>query len=399
MICYIGNLNENRPMNPLDNLKRQKVFIFDNIIVAIFLSFGISFIVSALTDFFEDDSCVFLISGLCFLLLVVIMKIFNFYSLRKHQICTEALLVVDDQARLGRVYRYYFNEIFVSTLISICHENNDFKECWNKNFKKGAGTKCKSKYVSQDYVSIKKIIDEEACKYYKDTEICKLVNELTEYIFIEWLSRKLELYYGDNTKNITVLHRDDIADYLLKNRVLDLMSKPFEDREKFHSKINDKDSTGNIYALVGDDNIYYNKLELKLPPKTKLKKEGEETLILSGKYFKIKFYSSFKGFNADIPYDFHRFYISTPNMMFYSNSLRLEISLKPFYFLLSSNWDNLLWIDSVCDSFLHDFSYKTFIEDIGFDKSITNLMLYDRYLKNTLRSESKINCNNEENHQ
>ena len=40
------------------------------------------------------------------------------------------------------------------------------------------------------------------------------------------------------------------------------------------------------------------------------------------------------------------------------------------------------------------------MEDIGFDKSITNLMLYDRYLKNTLRSESeKNNCNNEENHQ
>ena len=239
-------------MNPLDNLKRQKVFIFDNIVVAIFLSFGISFIVSALNYFFEDSSFVFFISGLCFLLLVVIMKIFNFYSLRKHQIRTEALLVVDDQARLGRVYRYYFNEIFVSTLISICHENNDFKECWNKNFKKGTGAKCKSKYVSQDYVSIKKITDEEARKYYKDAEICKLVNELTEYIFIEWLSRKLEMYYGDNTKNITVLHRNDIADYLLKNRVLDLMSKPFEDREKFHSKINDKDSTSNIYTLAGE---------------------------------------------------------------------------------------------------------------------------------------------------
>lgn len=47
-------------MNPLDNLKRQKVFIFDNIVVAIFLSFGISFIVSALNYFFEDSSFVFL---------------------------------------------------------------------------------------------------------------------------------------------------------------------------------------------------------------------------------------------------------------------------------------------------------------------------------------------------
>ena len=40
-------------MNPLDNLKRQKVFIFDNIVVAIFLSFGISFIVSALNYFLK----------------------------------------------------------------------------------------------------------------------------------------------------------------------------------------------------------------------------------------------------------------------------------------------------------------------------------------------------------
>ena len=66
--------------------------------------------------------------------------------------------------------------------------------------------------------------------------------------------------------------------------------------------------------------------------------------------------------------------------------------MKPFFFLLSPNWKNLLWIDSVCESFLHDFSYKTFMDDIGFNKSITNLMLYDRYLrKNTEETENKSN--------
>lgn len=378
-------------MKPLDYLKKQKIFIFDNIIVAIFLSFGISFIVSALAEFFKGNYLVFFISGLFCILFVLLIKIFNFYALRKHQICTEALLVVDDKARLGKVYRYYFNEKFIEILISVCRENKTFKECWEKAFKKEYTNN--SKYVSQDYVLIKKITDDEARKYFKEKKICKFINELTEYIFIEWLSDKLEIYFGDNTKNITVLNRSNIADYLLDNRVLDLISKPFEDREKFLSKIKDKeDNIDDIYTLLGDDDVEFNKFELKLPPKTILKKEGKETLIISGKYFNLKLHSSFKGFNANIPYDFHRFYVSTPNMIFYSISLRLEISLKPFFFLLSPNWKNLLWIDSVCESFLHDFSYKTFMDDIGFNKSITNLMLYDRYLrKNTEETENKSN--------
>lgn len=181
------------------------------------------------------------------------------------------------------------------------------------------------------------------------------------------------------------MNRSDIADYLLDNRVLDLISKPFEDREKFLSEIKDKDNIDDIYTLLGDDNVEFNKFELKLPPKTILKKEGKEVLIISGKYFKLKLHSSFRGFNANIPPDFHRFYVSTPNMFFYSISLKLEISLKPSFFLLSPNWKNFLWIDSVCESFSHDFSYETFMDDIGFNKSITNLMLYNRYLKRDIQ--------------
>ncbi len=262
-------------MKPLDYLKKQKIFIFDNIIVAIFLSFGISFIVSALAEFFKGKYLVFFISGLFCILFVLLIKIFNFYTLRKHQICTEALLVVDDKARLGKVYRYYFNEKFIEILISVCRENKTFKECWEKAFKKEYTNN--SKYVSQDYVLIKKITDDEARKYFKEEKICKFINELTEYIFIEWLSDKLEMYFGDNTKNITVLNRSNIADYLLDNRVLDLISKPFEDREKFLSKIKDKeDNIDDIYTLLGDDDVEFNKFELKLPPKTILKKEGKE---------------------------------------------------------------------------------------------------------------------------
>lgn len=133
---------------------------------------------------------------------------------------------------------------------------------------------------------------------------------------------------------------------------------------------------------------------MKLPPKTKLYKEGKDTLIISGKYFKIKFHSSFRGFNANVPSDFHRFYVAIPNMNFYDISLKLEISLKPLFFLFSSNWRNLLWIDMICEAFLHDFSYRTFIDDIGFNQSITNLMLYDRYIRQMARTTESKKDNN-----
>ena len=44
----------------------------------------------------------------------------------------------------------------------------------------------------------------------------------------------------------------------------------------------------------------------------------------------------------------------------------------------------------ICEAFLHDFSYRTFINDIGFNQSITNLMLYDRYIRQMAKAtESK----------
>lgn len=376
-------------MRPLDVLKKQKIIILDNVVIVIVLSFGISFIVDALTSMIENKSIMFLCLGLFCILFVIIIKILKFYTSRKHQICTNSLFIVDNKAQLGHVPRYFFNEEFVRILISICNENKTFKECWKKSFAK-ENHEPKEKYVSHDFVYIGKVSEEEIAKYFKDEKICKFVNELTEYVFIDWLSRKLESYFGNNIKNIAVLHRNDVADYVLDNRVLDIISRPFDEREKFLGKDMDANPTAEIYTLVGEDNVEFNKFELKLPPKTRLYKEGKDTLIISGKYFKIKFHSSFRGFNADIPGDFHRFYVSTPNMNFYDISLNMEISLKPFFFLFSSNWQNLLWIDMICEAFLHDFSYRTFINDIGFNQSITNLMLYDRYIRQMAKAtESK----------
>lgn len=141
-------------MRPLDHLKGKKIFIFNNIIIVIFLSFGISFTANALAEFFKGNPLVFFISGLFCISFVILIKMFNFYTLRKHQICTEALLVVDNKARLGKVHRYYFNTKFVDILVSICKENKAFKECWKKAFKKERTSN--NKYVSNDYVPIKK---------------------------------------------------------------------------------------------------------------------------------------------------------------------------------------------------------------------------------------------------
>ena len=47
-----------------------------------------------------------------------------------------------------------------------------FKECWEKAFKKEYTNN--SKYVSQDYVLIKKITDDEARKYFKEEKYVSL---------------------------------------------------------------------------------------------------------------------------------------------------------------------------------------------------------------------------------
>ena len=114
-------------MRPLDVLKKQKIIILDNVVIVIVLSFGISFIVDALTSMIENKSIMFLCLGLFCILFVIIIKILKFYTSRKHQICTNSLFIVDNKAQLGHVPRYFFNEEFVRILISICNENKTFK--------------------------------------------------------------------------------------------------------------------------------------------------------------------------------------------------------------------------------------------------------------------------------
>lgn len=233
-------------MKPLNNLKKQKITIWDNIIMVILLSFGISFIVDALTSMIENTSVMFLCLGLFCILFVIIIKILKFYTSRKHRIYTNSLFIVDNKAQLGHVPRYFFNEEFVRILVSICNENKTFKECWKKSFAK-EDNEPKEKYVSHDFVYIGKVSEEEIAKYFKDEKICKFVNELTEYVFIDWLSGKLESYFDDNTKNIAVLHRNDVADYVLDNRVLDIISRPFDEREKFIGNDIDANPPADIY--------------------------------------------------------------------------------------------------------------------------------------------------------
>ena len=94
-------------MKPLNNLKKQKITIWDNIIMVILLSFGISFIVDALTSMIENTSVMFLSLGLFCILFVIIIKILKFYTSRKHQIYTNSLFIVDNKAQLGHVPRYF----------------------------------------------------------------------------------------------------------------------------------------------------------------------------------------------------------------------------------------------------------------------------------------------------
>ena len=217
-------------------------------------------------------------------------------------------------------------------------------------------------------------IDESEMK--KDTKGFPLVTEAIEYIFLDWLSKKLETYFDDDIrKNLLVLNRNNIPQILLDNRIIDIISKPYEEREQFVDEIDGK-TDEDIYFMNSKSGVIFSKFELILPPKSVMEKR-DNSLIIKNRNFNISMSSSFTGINAVTPHKFEKTYLGKDPFTIntYKVNIKLEVNLNPLFFLFWRDWKYLRWIDIIADEFTYFFSFDEFVEKIGYNQTLTNLLV------------------------
>lgn len=344
-------------MKPLHIIQEKKLDLYKNLLLVVLLSAGISLCANYLSTRYTA-SIILLACGIICILLVMIAYIISFYNSKSYVIETDCFFVTGKDGFLIPIDRYWLSEEMNRDLRSVFSENKTFMNLWTNAFMVHTDSEGKRKHIS----------------ILNNKEIVGFVGELVEYIFIEWLSLQQSSYFnGFNDNDLEILTREKISKYLLQNRILEMISKPYNEREQFADR-NHKTSPdrGRICSIYSGGTIYHH-FDLQLPKKSSLYKENGQ-LIIKNRNYTLKFTHNFEGFNANLPHKFHELYLKQNfrDIKVYEFSPKLEIKLNPFFFLFWKDWKYMKWIDVISEKYSNYFSFKEFVNRIGYEVALTN---------------------------
>jgi hypothetical protein len=369
-------------MKPLNIIEEQKKDLYKSFILVAILSVGLALIVNALSNCFKDYNLYIFLGGLLLVLIVVADIIYRFYKRKSFVLQTESILVLDKKGDVIHIPFFRFHNDMEEALNSVFTENKALRKIWDQSFceesdkEKVENTNKDEKEVSKGkpIIRIVKIDDSEMNR---NTKGFPLVNEATEFLFLDWLSKKLEAYFQDDEikKSLLVLNRKNIPQILLENRIIDIISKPYEEREQFVDVV-DENTKEDVYFMNSKNGVFFQKFELILPRKSSMKMK-ENTLLIQNRNFDIALLTEFSGVNAVLPHLFEKAYLGKDfsNTNVYKISIKLEVNLNPFFFLFWKDWKYLRWIDIIADEFENYFSFDRFVENIGYNQTVTNLVV------------------------
>lgn len=337
-------------MRPITNVKIQKKDLVKNFFLVTILSTGVSLIANALTK--ESSLLIALIPGIACVLYVAICYVKEYLGCSSYEVNIESVISVDNDKNVIPIDRFRFSEDLHRAVVSVLSENKAYRTLWECAFVWNTKEEQKGK---------------------------SFVKEFMDFLFVDWISLELNSYFTDFEEGeIEIIGREQIPDVLIKNRVIELITKPYEEREKFQKLMSEKDPVeGKIVYAEGEDDVLFDMLEIELPRKSRVYRDGN-SLVIRNRNFDIRFESDFKGDGAVLASYFETFYMnrSLRNTHNYLVTLKLSIKLKPFFLLSVRDWKYLGWLDKIGDSFTNYFSYDEFVKRIGYEQAATNHILF-----------------------
>lgn len=327
---------KNNDMKPIRSLQEKKQDLYKNLLLVALLSTGISLCANYLSAYKSPKWILW--AGIVCIFVVFIAYIISFYKSKSFVIKTDSLFITNKQGVLVPIKRYRMAENMSSYLNSVFSENKAYEKMWTGAFTKD------SKLTNVD-----------------DKKIVDFVGELIEYTFIEWFSTQLKDYFKSiESQELEILTRENISDYILNNRILEMISKPYEDREKFSEYSDTLTEKGKIGMIYYNGTIYHN-FKLKLPKRSSLyRKDG--FLYIKNPNYSLKFSHNFEGLTTFTPRLFENLYLNENmcELSIYKFRPTIEIKLNPIYFLLGKNWKYMNWIDIIGEKFSEYFSSEHF---------------------------------------
>ena len=180
-----------------------------------------------------------------------------------------------------------------------------------------------------------------------------IVNSVVEFTLLHKVQLHLNSYFIENELDrgsIVHLARDELGPNILKNRVIDQLTRDMTERPAF-SQDPDPDPPGVIVSQIMDGAIY-ERLELELPPKSTIARNSAGHAVITNPVFELALMPKYEGYATTLP----NVLIPSQDNFFQPQlvSIKIRIRVKPKAVLTNESMDMYEWLDSLVEV-LHDY--------------------------------------------
>lgn len=346
--------------NILSRLMMLKGGFVDILLVAIALSLSVGIFGSVSIELFDLATLTVLIISLISVLLLVIFLAHRILKGLERTIRYKGSLVFRE-SELGlipvEVPEYEISENVTKYLMSAFSENPALKKIWDDNPIECIPTQKGKRELNSN----------------------SLISQVIEYVILDELSMHIEAYFANNGIDHSVLKehsREDLPDFLFKNKFFDLFTKPMNERTPFMN--HDENSPGRVVWASGEGGAIFNHFELILPEGALLKRANNGAIRILTKVFELSIRPRFEGYGSVWPRQFEQLYLGLAHFdetHTYQFNLDIEIKFNQFSLLAGKGWEYYGWADSLLDKLESYVDDEKFLENIGWKTVYTSHLI------------------------
>lgn len=344
----------------LKEILNNRRSLLELISAAVLVGFGIELIAASIYGHFNFNhkNSVFFYVGFAFLIVGFIYFIINFFGKKTFSKELTGFFILDRiKKEIIQIDSYDFSNKLGEHLDIAFAEDQALKKIWSN-----------LKFDTVYHNDIKE-------------DFLKIINEASEYYLLEKLSRHLSQFFNDfgyEENEIVEYERNDIPDILLKNRFLELFSKPMDQRVAFIPdgpiEKQEEDPQEKVVACFTDGAMFVN-FELILPKKSRVKRNIDNSISIITPRFTLKLNSITDGTGTYIPWEFCMRYLGLTNPLDISElivTFHIDITFHFGSLFKTIGWRYYNWIDSFVVELEKDFSKDYYFNDkIEWDKAYT----------------------------
>ncbi|TET22936.1 MAG: hypothetical protein E3J71_04175 [Candidatus Stahlbacteria bacterium] len=363
----------------LAEITTRRANLLEVLVIAVLIALGVNLLTASFLSFLSLPPAVLISIGSGLALIGVFYLLFRILARRTQIRNYQGFIVYDFKTNaLVNVNRYHLAEELTMLIKAAFTENKDLQTIWNEYPLRDIHIKpAETKEGSNSEAGISFVFP-----YGNGGELpksVKLIEEAVEYYVLNELSRHISFYFEDEfeKKHLITLKREDIPDVLMKNRFLDLLTKPMDERTAFlKSPAPISKDKKNIWLSYSQTGALFQHFELVLPRKSVVTRLKGNQIEIKTRGFKLTIGVDFIECGSILPYGFGEYYLQR----------KFDVRLPLWRFKINVgvradfNWGTILsgvgkrycrWVDSFLDRLDETISEERFFDGIGWKSAVT----------------------------